>query len=94
MSARSRAESWPGVPPNPGVLHATPSDGGPHRSCRRGGCQSQKVGKVNTTVEASAETGVVCGGTRPWSVARTTSGPAYPRTAETSRSVMLVWGRK
>jgi hypothetical protein len=27
------------------------------------------VGKVNTTVEASAETPVVCGGTRPWSVA-------------------------
>ena len=73
--------------------------------------QSRKVGKVNTTVEASAETGVVCGGTRPWSVAlapatggfkngtgtvtaRTTSGPAYLRTAETSRSVKLVWGRK
>jgi hypothetical protein len=73
--------------------------------------QSQKVGKVNTTVEASAETAVVCGGTRPWSVAlapatggfkngtgtvtaRTTAGPAYLRTAEASRAVKLVWGRK
>jgi hypothetical protein len=73
--------------------------------------QSQKVGKVNTTVEASAETAAVCGGTRPWSVAlapatggfkngtgtvtvRTTAGPAYLRTAEASRAVKLVWGRK
>jgi hypothetical protein len=73
--------------------------------------QSQKAGKVNTTVEASAETAIACGGTRPWSVAlapatggfrngsgtvtaRTTAGPAYLLTAETSRSVKLVWGRK
>jgi hypothetical protein len=73
--------------------------------------QSQKVGKVNTTVEATGTTPVVCAGTRPWSMAlapatggfksgngtvtaRTSSGPAYLRTAETSRVVKFVWGRK